>query len=692
MQLGEYAKSVDDYEKLLKLNPPFPKILVVCNNLAYVLAAAPDDRVRNGKRAVQLAQRANKLHGTPSPDTLDTLAAAYAEAGQFDRAIETQQQAIALAPDREIFQQRLQLYKSGKPLRADAPEARNTPPEEPNAAAEPSAENGATAPPVEIPIIVAQHVMLHEGKIIEWADVERLVTGLPNPKLAHPSFKFTHGALPIREEEIRAKVWELRTRVEFTGHSWGSLSPRTSARYDAIRTAADLVPNEARRVDGTVQTPDGLPIDGAEVVLLVPVPESLPYKTLDVYLRNERLRNPDDEIVTRSDASGRFAFYPPPDTPYYVVALHREGFGLVRSADFAQAKRVAIQPWARIHGKIKDDARFTQSANLRQRVPAEDGWPELTFYQYSEDLGPPKPSGEFEFAYVAPGLNGMLDRSVQGEQGRSYSLPVKEFLLAPGESLTTDIEPPSDAEVQRVEQLKSSLKKNRDEGEALANADAFDGTVQTTDGVTVGGAEIVLLSDNGNQSLSVFVVHLSNERLRDPADQIVTRSDGAGRFTVYPQPDAPYYLVALHREGFGLVRSDEFSKSRRIVIEPWAQVKGRIENDERITLPAAITISVAAQTKSPEVIFVLQSTERDVPSPDGRFEFAFVPPSLEGWLCRVEKGERGSISVWRHKKLQLAPGEAMTVNIERLSDTEVERIERARRMDTSFLGPARETN
>ena len=66
------------------------------------------------------------------------------------------------------------------------------------------------------------------------------------------------------------------------GHSWGSISPRTSPHYDVIRTADDLKPNDAWRISGTVETADGLPIDGAEVVLLMPVDESLPYKTLDV--------------------------------------------------------------------------------------------------------------------------------------------------------------------------------------------------------------------------------------------------------------------------------------------------------------------------------------------------------------------------------------------------------------------------
>lgn len=317
--------------------------------------------------------------------------------------------------------------------------------------------------PIDIPIIVAQHVMLSEGKIIEWADVERMISALPNPKLAHPNFRFTHGALPKREEEIRAKIWDLRKRVELAGHSWGSLLPRASARYDAIRTAADLVPNGAHRVQGTVVTGDGRPVDGAEVVLLPPAPESVPYKTLDVYLRNEQLRTPEDEIVTRSDAAGQFAVYPQPGTPYHLVALHREGFGMVRSDEFGESGRIDIKPWARVIGHAHSDARVKQSATVTVQLPAADGWPEVVFHQYSVDLGPPPPDGSFELAFVPASLTGTLSRHVEGAEGTSYSLPVQEFQLASDETLAADIGLPSEADTQQIEDLKSRLQQQREE-------------------------------------------------------------------------------------------------------------------------------------------------------------------------------------------------------------------------------------
>ena len=399
-------------------------------------------------------------------------------------------------------------------------------------------ENSPAAPPVEIPIIVARHVLLHDGKIIEWADLEKLIAAMPNSKLAQPGFYFTHGAAADRQEEVRTKIWDLRRRIPMHGHSWGSISPRTSPHYDAIRTPDDLKPNDAWRINGTVETADGLPIDGAEVVLLMPVDESLPYKTLDVYLRNERLREPADEVVTTSDNSGRFAVYPRPETPYYLVALHREGFGLARSDAFAKSKRVTIQPWAHVRGEVKQDARFKQSASHSERVPADGDWPEITFHQYSEDLGPASPDGRFEFAFVPPNLDGTLSRSIQGEQGTSFGLPATKFKLPPGETLTVDLEPPSDEEAARVEMLKSADEQRQREAEAVraaeearkVNPNELAGRVVDADGKPLSGVVV-----------DVWTWHVGNETL----------TDADGRFKLGGFDDREVVEVQFMKPGYG---------------------------------------------------------------------------------------------------------------------------------------------
>ncbi len=93
--------------------------------LAWLLATCPQEDVRNGPEAVRLVEQV--LAATPVPDAhmLDTLAAAYAETGRFDLAIQTAQRAIALAYTHQAeslvrqFQQRLRLYEGKTPYRQE---------------------------------------------------------------------------------------------------------------------------------------------------------------------------------------------------------------------------------------------------------------------------------------------------------------------------------------------------------------------------------------------------------------------------------------------------------------------------------------------------------------------------------------------------------------------------------------------
>jgi len=69
------------------------------NNAAWALATSPDDKIRDGARAVQLAERACELTHYRTTIMVGTLAAAYAEACRFDEAIATGQKACALASE-----------------------------------------------------------------------------------------------------------------------------------------------------------------------------------------------------------------------------------------------------------------------------------------------------------------------------------------------------------------------------------------------------------------------------------------------------------------------------------------------------------------------------------------------------------------------------------------------------------------
>jgi tetratricopeptide (TPR) repeat protein len=94
LQTGDTKRAVTHLEKALDVDPGHMNAEV---NLAWVLATSPDDSLRNGARAVQLAEDVVNRAGHPNAIVLRTLAAAYAEVGRFNDAITTAQQAIEIA-------------------------------------------------------------------------------------------------------------------------------------------------------------------------------------------------------------------------------------------------------------------------------------------------------------------------------------------------------------------------------------------------------------------------------------------------------------------------------------------------------------------------------------------------------------------------------------------------------------------
>ncbi len=114
---GRIPEAIVHYREVIRLLPDRVRAL---NDLAWLLATHPDAAVRNGGEAVELALRACELTGRRDPGTLNTLAAAYAEAGRFHEAVETAQAALLLAVGEDEvagIESRLALYRDAQPFR-----------------------------------------------------------------------------------------------------------------------------------------------------------------------------------------------------------------------------------------------------------------------------------------------------------------------------------------------------------------------------------------------------------------------------------------------------------------------------------------------------------------------------------------------------------------------------------------------
>ena len=129
LTIGKHAEAIADFEKALPQAQDNPTFL---NNFAWVLCTSPEDHLRDGQRALELAKRACELLEYKAAFALSTLAAAYAELGDFQKAIEWAEKAVEAAEgeEREHILKELECYRQGKPFRErqekpEAPEEEN---------------------------------------------------------------------------------------------------------------------------------------------------------------------------------------------------------------------------------------------------------------------------------------------------------------------------------------------------------------------------------------------------------------------------------------------------------------------------------------------------------------------------------------------------------------------------------------
>ena len=92
----KYSEAINGYEFILSMEPEHTRAMAA---LAWLLSVAPDENLRNPERAIRLAKVACNQTQNKVPETLDTLAAAYAAKGEFSLAVEAAEKALSLLPE-----------------------------------------------------------------------------------------------------------------------------------------------------------------------------------------------------------------------------------------------------------------------------------------------------------------------------------------------------------------------------------------------------------------------------------------------------------------------------------------------------------------------------------------------------------------------------------------------------------------
>lgn len=158
LTIGDHATAVADFNKAYELQPDDASLL---NNLAWVLATSPDDEVRDGQRAIELARRAAELTEYKAAHILSTLAAAYAETGDFAKAREWSQKAVDLSRgvDGDMLDEQLAAelasYQADKPWRERQTSGGGESTDDVEIGDEVGDDEDDPAPPVETPPVTS---------------------------------------------------------------------------------------------------------------------------------------------------------------------------------------------------------------------------------------------------------------------------------------------------------------------------------------------------------------------------------------------------------------------------------------------------------------------------------------------------------------------------------------------------------
>ncbi len=278
-------------------------------------------------------------------------------------------------------------------------------------------------------IVIAQHVIVWDGRIRTWGQVETELREIRKArgKPIHPNFQFTNGAHAAGHwDTYKSKVFEIYKELfEPAGVSFGSISPRAGPRYDVLRKADDLVSNPNTLRSGVVDE-KGKPKAGVLVVL---VPEE---GVMPVMLKPDlTLRDPLDEVWTITGPDGRFTLPVQPihaldkltEPPTYALAaMASTGYRLAKIPAEGEEATIELLPLARVELTPVEGKQQWIDLSVRGGLP--DKSPGFSIYEIDlrdKPLPLDLPSGKIT-----------IHRAFRHKDGGSRSYPAETKQIGPG--------------------------------------------------------------------------------------------------------------------------------------------------------------------------------------------------------------------------------------------------------------------
>ena len=199
------------------------------------------------------------------------------------------------------------------------------------------------------------------------------------------------------------------------------------------------------------------------------------------------------------------------------------------------------------------------------------------------------------------------------------------------------------------------------------------------DGKPVAGAEVVLIAPvDKSIPYQTYDLALVEGRIRNRLEHVMAVSDDAGKFTLYPPHDTPYYVLAAHPgAGFALVTEEQFKNDRSIRLRAWAGLVVGFD-DPKHEQQVDLTTSISAFEGRPEISINQYGSELHRENETNEFHYGHIPSFYETTILRslpTFSGGQASVSA---AKVSILPGETRYLHLGAITPQQLNSIERLR--------------